>query len=228
MTPSADAHRIEADFDRLAAFDGDGWSHNNHYHTYLLRQCPAQMETALEVGCGSGMFTRLLATRATHVTGLDLSGEMLRLARERTPQQMPIDYVQADVLDCLTPTPRYDVIASIATLHHLPLDVILPRLRNALKPGGVLLVLDLFETENGLDYVVTGVAGMVMSHILHRWHGVSRRDAPEVQAAWEAHGAHDVYPRLSEVRQLCARLLPGAFVRKHVLWRYSLVWRKPR
>jgi 2-polyprenyl-3-methyl-5-hydroxy-6-metoxy-1,4-benzoquinol methylase len=185
------------------------------------------VQTALEIGCGSGMFTRPLAERAAQVTGVDLSSEMLRLARERTPAGMPIRYVQADVLDYLTPGRTFDVIASIATLHHLPLEAILPRLRDALNPGGALLVLDLFDTENTVDYVLTGVLGMVVSQVMHRWHEVPRHDPPDAQATWEAHGAHDVYPKLSQVRRLCADLLPGAVIRKHVLWRYSLVWRKP-
>jgi len=31
---------------------------------------------------------------------------------------------------------------------------------------------------------------------------------------------------LSRMRQVCASLLPGAEVRRHLLWRYSIVWRK--
>jgi hypothetical protein len=31
----------------------------------------------------------------------------------------------------------------------------------------------------------------------------------------------------SRIRQIGLESLPGAVLRKHLLWRYSLVWRKP-
>ncbi len=32
---------------------------------------------------------------------------------------------------------------------------------------------------------------------------------------------------VGEVREVCRAVLPGAVVRRHLLWRYSIVWRKP-
>jgi SAM-dependent methyltransferase len=65
--------QIRNDFDRLAQFDEDGWTHNNHYHSFLLKHVPASCENALEIGCGTGAFSRLLAERSQHVLGLDLA-----------------------------------------------------------------------------------------------------------------------------------------------------------
>jgi hypothetical protein len=36
-----------------------------------------------------------------------------------------------------------------------------------------------------------------------------------------------VYPSLAAARARAGDLLPGARVRRHLFWRYSLVWRKP-
>jgi hypothetical protein len=41
------------------------------------------------------------------------------------------------------------------------------------------------------------------------------------------HARHDIYLPVSQVRRICADVLPGAVVRKHLLWRYSLIWEKP-
>ena len=49
---------VEADFDRLALLDDEGWTANNHYSDFLLRQVPAICENALEIGCGTGAFAR--------------------------------------------------------------------------------------------------------------------------------------------------------------------------
>ena len=46
------------------------------------------------------------------------------------------------------------------------------------------------------------------------------------RAAWDEHGRHDSYLTLSEIRKTCADVLPGASVKRHLLWRYSLIWKK--
>lgn len=216
---------IQADFDKIAlAETAEGWNHNNHYHDWLLRHMSTHCAAALEVGCGKGTFARRLAQRADQVLALDLSPEMLRLARASSTDSPNIDYVQADVMVYPLPADHFDCIASIATLHHLPLDAVLARLKAALAPGGVLLVLDLCQ-DQGLGDLLRSAAAIPVHLALQRIKG-SGQSSPEARAAWDAHGRDDVYPTVGEVRRICADLLPGAQVRRHLLWRYSLVWRK--
>jgi SAM-dependent methyltransferase len=222
----AQTARTRADFDRLAALDTGAWSHNSHYHVYLLRHLPPRLDSALEIGCGSGEFTRLLARRARRVTALDLSPEMVRVARERSAACPNIDYFVADTTKRDISPDTYDCIATIATLHHLPLEPTLTRLRDALRPGGTLLVLDLRAPDFPADYLLSAVA-FPYNLALRLLHGLPLREPPHVRAAWEEHGHHDVYPHVAEVKRLSARLLPGARVRRHLLWRYSLIWHKP-
>ncbi|HET9494181.1 MAG TPA: class I SAM-dependent methyltransferase [Chloroflexia bacterium] len=223
-----DAHtaRTRADFDRLAALDTGAWSHNSHYHAYLLRHLPRRIDSALEIGCGTGEFSRLLARRARRVTALDLSPEMVRVARERSANYPGIDYIAADATTWDISPNTYDCAASIATLHHLPLEPTLTRMRDALRPGGTLLVLDLHAPDFPGDYLRSALA-LPVSLALRMLHRLPLREPPNVRAAWAEHARHDVYPHVDEVERLCARLLPGARVRKHLLWRYSLTWRKP-
>lgn len=217
---------IQADFDRIAlAESGEGWNHNNHYHNFLLRHAPAHCTNALEVGCGTGTFARLLAQRSDYVLALDLSPEMLRIARERSADCPNIEYLQADIMATTLADAAYDSIASIATLHHLKLSEVLPRLKAALKPGGVLLVLDLYRGAT-LGDLFQNVVSVPYHHTLQQLKGEKAPQSAEASAAWEAHGSSDVYPTLAEVRRACASLLPGAQVTRHLLWRYSLVWTK--
>ena len=190
----------------------------------MLRQLPAHCDHALEVGCGSGSFARLLAARANHVLALDLSPEMLRLARERSAAFPQIEYVQADVLDYPLPAERFDCIASIATLHHLSLAEVLPILKAALKPGGVLIVLDLREDGSLADRIVSGVG--LLQHLTLKRIKPAAPQTSESRAAWDAHGHDERYLTVDAVRRVCAEVLPGAQVTRHLLWRYSLVWRK--
>ena len=64
---------VEADFDRLALLDDEGWTANNQYHDSLLKHVPEHCENALEIGCGTGAFARVLAKRCKQVVALDLS-----------------------------------------------------------------------------------------------------------------------------------------------------------
>jgi ubiquinone/menaquinone biosynthesis C-methylase UbiE len=216
---------IRADFDRIALLESSGWNHNDHYHRFLLRHLPQPCAEALDIGCGTGGFARLLAARCGNVLGLDLSPNMIRAAREQSAGVPNLKFEVADVRDRELGEARYDCIASIATFHHLPLPETLARIRRALRPGGVLLVLDLFKAHSVTDYIAGGI-GMVVSGAIHLRQMGHLRQPEDVRDAWAEHGAHDHYATLAEVLRACAAILPGAQVRRHMLWRYSLVWRK--
>jgi ubiquinone/menaquinone biosynthesis C-methylase UbiE len=216
---------IQADFDRIALVSEDGAAHNDHYHNFLLRHLPARCDQALEIGCGTGTFSRRLAARSDRVVAIDLSPEMIRLARERSAEFPNVEFQLADVLDLPLPAESFDCIASIATLHHVPYREILLKLKTALKRNGVLLVLDLFEPQGLPDQLLNLVALPVSVGLRFKNYGRLRRSREE-RAAWAAHEVHDLYPTMSEARSLCAEIIPGAQIKKHLLWRYSIVWQK--
>lgn len=216
---------VRADFERIALLAGEGWDHSSHYHGFLARQVPAPCREALEVGCGTGPFSRILAKSSERVLALDLSPNMIRVARERSAQFPNIDFRVADVLALELPPEAFDCVATIATLHHLPLKEVLTKLKSALKANGVLLVLDLFQTEGLSDAFRSALALPLSLGLRLMRHG--RLNAPrEVRRAWAEHGRHDSYLTLPQVHEVCAEVLPGAEVRKHLLWRYSVVWKK--
>jgi len=216
---------IQEDFDRIALVSTDGATHNDHYHNFLLRQLHSHCDNSLDIGCGTGSFARRLAERSQHVLAIDFSPEMIRIARERSAKFSNLDFQLADVLNLPFDVESFDCIATIATLHHLPLAEMLLKLKAALKPGGVLLILDLFEPEGATDAVLNLLALPLSVGLRLVHHGRLLPQRAE-RAAWNAHEHHDLYPKLSEVHTLCERILPGAKVKKHLLWRYSIVWEK--
>jgi SAM-dependent methyltransferase len=222
---SGSTGQIQSDFDRLAAFDDGRWDHNRHYHRFLLRFLPSKREVALEIGCGTGAFARCLAQHFERVLAIDLSPEMIRRARELSQGAMNVEFQQADFCTYELQTATFDCITAISTLHHLPLEESLRRLGAALRPGGVLLVLDLYEPRTLVDRILSAWA-LPFSLLLRAWKLRQLRENPQVRQAWSDHARYDAYPGLSELRSLAERLLPGARVRRHLLWRYSLVWRK--
>jgi ubiquinone/menaquinone biosynthesis C-methylase UbiE len=217
-----DAGIIQADFDRLALLSRDGWDHNSHYGNLLLKHIPQDCESALEIGCGTGAFARLMAKRAGRVLALDLSPQMIQIARERSREYENIDFRVANVLEWKFPAGRFDCVASIATLHHLPLEEMLAKMKSALKVNGTLLVLDLFQGE-GLSDVLRSALAVLVSALLKLIKTGRVRPSRAEREAWAEHGQRDVYLTLAQVRKICDDVLPGAQVRKHLLWRYSII-----
>jgi SAM-dependent methyltransferase len=99
---------VEADFDRLAQLDDEGWTANNQYHDFLLKHVPHNCENALEIGCGTGAFARLLAARCKHVIALDLSSEMIRVARSRSTRVENLEFELADAMKWNFPQSHFD------------------------------------------------------------------------------------------------------------------------
>ena len=217
---------VEADFDRLALLDDEGWTANNHYHDSLLQHLPQNCENALEIGCGTGAFARELAKRCKRVTALDLSAEMIRVARSRSTQFENLEFQLADAMAWSFPQSHFDFICSIATLHHLPQRELIVKIKDALKPGGVFVVLDLVESSTLAERMVD-VFALGLSGGLRLIHNGRLKPPSEVRKAWEQHGKHDHYLTVRQVRALADEILPGSSVKRCLLWRYTLVYRKP-
>jgi ubiquinone/menaquinone biosynthesis C-methylase UbiE len=215
---------IQTDFDRIALLEND-WNHNDHYHDFLLRHVPGRCQTALDIGCGTGTFSRLLADRSDRVVALDLSPQMIRIARERSKGYSNIEFHVADATAWEFPLEQFDCVASIATLHHLSIEEMLLKMKGALMPGGTLVVLDLYEAA-GLADMLTSAVAMPVHLVLRLVKSGQLRERREVREAWAEHGKNDSYSTLAQIRRVCEGVLPGARIRKHLLWRYSIIWRR--
>lgn len=218
--------KIRKDFDRIALHDQGGWDHNNHYHSFLLKQLPTQGKTALDIGCGTGEFARLLSRRVEKVVAIDLSPTMIEVARQRSAGFSNIAFQVADVLQWELPVKQFDMIVSIATLHHIPVENLLPALKSALKPGGKLVILDLLAQENWQDKLSDFIA-IPLHKLFQRMENNHLQQSPEAETAMRDHLLTDQYLTLSQARRIYTTSLKGAIIRKHLLWRYSMVWEKP-
>jgi ubiquinone/menaquinone biosynthesis C-methylase UbiE len=216
---------IQSDFDRIALLSDEHWNHNEYYHRYLIGHLPEPCRHVLEIGCGTGTFSRLLAERADRVLAIDLSTQMIRLAGERSKLYPNIDFVKTDVMTYQFSDNQFDCIATLTTLHHLPTEAILRKIRKALKPGGIFLCLDLYQRSNLRDLLFDSVA-----YPANLFLGLIKTGKPrpprEVREAYLEHGKTDTYLTLPQIEQMCADILPGALVTRHLFWRYSIIWKK--
>ena len=73
----------------------------------------------LDLGCGAGVpTTRLLAERYA-VTGVDISGEQIRRARENVPKAQ---FVQSDMTSLCFPPGSFDAVVAFYSIIHVPRD----------------------------------------------------------------------------------------------------------
>lgn len=99
----------------------------------------------LDVGTGTGRMAELFATRAGHVTGLDNSPEMLRLARARL-QHLPadsFDLVQGDFAALPFAPASFDTVLFHQVLHYAQApETVLAEAARVTRPDGIIAIVD--------------------------------------------------------------------------------------
>lgn len=197
------------------------WSHNDHYHRWVVRQVPRRAVRALDVGCGTGNLVGVLSRVVGAVDGIDCDAGVIDVARRAQGALSTARFGVRDLLE-LPAEPTYDVVTALAVVHHLPLGAALERMRSVLRPGGRLIVVGCYRPDGWRDDLVDVVAvpaNMVMGL-------VKRRQADRARIAMSAPVAPPE-TTLREVKSTAVKVLPGARVRRRLFWRYSLVYSLP-
>jgi SAM-dependent methyltransferase len=104
----------------------------------LLTRLPGGARV-VELGCGGGRDETQALARRFRLTGVDLSREQLRRARERVPEA---EFVLADFTSVELPPASIDAVASFYAFNHVPRELLAPllaRIHRWLAPGGLLL-----------------------------------------------------------------------------------------
>jgi SAM-dependent methyltransferase len=194
------------------------WSHNVHYHPLVLAAVPPGCGRALDVGCGGGLLAAKLAARCRHVTGIDLDAGIIDVAARRAAPGLA--FVRADFRDCPFADGSFDFISAVASVHHMDFRTALTTMSRLLRPGGALAVIGLARDGGPADWAVSGVA-LPVSVANRRL----RRRGP--RPGGPTAPVRDAVMTWREVAATAPAVLPGARYRRHLLWRYSLQWRKP-
>jgi len=93
-------------------------------HTFMQLVGDVHDKRVLDLACGEGFYSRRLqAAGAARVVGVDVSGEMISLAKERErAEPQGIEYVCADVqdLDASAGLGSFDIVVAAYLLHYAP------------------------------------------------------------------------------------------------------------
>lgn len=124
-------------------------------------------DSCLEIGCGTGKNTEWLVTIADNVFAIDMSEEMLSIAKKKNNAQN-VSFVQADINKewHFTESKKYDLVTFSLVLEHIEnLDSIFQKLHEVVSSNGIIYIGELhpfkqyngtkarFETTNGVEVV---------------------------------------------------------------------------
>jgi ubiquinone/menaquinone biosynthesis C-methylase UbiE len=134
-------------FDAQASvFDREHWGEHARalYDPVLAVLGGISFDSILDVGCGTGaLLEKVLARRRppSVVRGLDLSPEMLAVARERLGDGVHL--VEGDAAVLPFDEASVDVVTCVDSFHHYPVpDAVLLEMRRVLRPLGYLVLAD--------------------------------------------------------------------------------------
>jgi ubiquinone/menaquinone biosynthesis C-methylase UbiE len=98
----------------------------------------------LDIGCGTGFLSLLLAAQGHHATGVDVAPTMLVRAREKAAAQgLAISFIEADVETLELPAASYDLIVERHVIWTLPHpEAALDTWRRLLRRGGRLIMIE--------------------------------------------------------------------------------------
>jgi ubiquinone/menaquinone biosynthesis C-methylase UbiE len=152
-------------------------------------------DRVLDVGCGTGYFTRILARAvmpAGSATGVDPSGEALARARRAARRLTGCTFIagRAEELDAADDS--YDVVVSSLAIHHLPAasrTLALGEMFRVLRPGGRLLIAEFRPPSSHFGRAVLGHTGRasMMHNPIHLLEGMIRDAGFQQLASGDLH-----------------------------------------
>lgn len=92
-------------------------------------------EPILEIGAGTGTFTEGLSAEFTNLTAIDISPDLLEVARKRAPNAK---LVCMDAHRLEFPSGSFSAVVGCSVLHHLNWSAALREFHRVLRPGGVI------------------------------------------------------------------------------------------
>ena len=112
-----------------------------HWHRYHFAASLVAGRVVLDIACGAGYGSALLARRAARVTGADISPAAVDHARARYASVANVEFRQADCAALPFDDACFDAVVSFETIEHIAAqDAFLDEVRRVLRPGGLVIL----------------------------------------------------------------------------------------
>ena len=126
---------------------GQAYNFKNYYKPFLRRVIPAKGRKVLELGCGTGFYTRWLKEQGLAVIGMDISPEILKQAQRQSPD---VSFFNGDCEDPAASLPSqlvadgFEAIIGMNTFSYYPhKEKALLNFRKLLPQGGRFILIDM-------------------------------------------------------------------------------------
>lgn len=139
----------------MAIFDNEAKNYDQWYTTKMGNfvdkvetECAFKLfkgngiKKVLDVGCGTGNFSIKLAKMGYDVTGVDISDEMLKIAKKKAKKErLNIEFYNMDIYDLSFPSNYFDAVFSMAAFEFIQYpEKAINELFRVTKKGGDILV----------------------------------------------------------------------------------------
>ena len=133
---------------QAATYDKDikGQHARSLYPALLEKLSHIPFQSALDLGCGTGEMLKLILQKDPHkeLYGIDISEEMLAVAKSKLPEQVQLFLGDSELLPFSDGS--FDVVYCNDSFHHYPAPQnVLREVRRVLKPGGTFLIGDCWQ-----------------------------------------------------------------------------------
>jgi len=119
-----------------------GEAFENELRSWLTRQFTAT-DHVLELGCGTGIFSAMVAEHVAHLTATDFSAEMLARAKQRLGAHENVELRTEDAHRTSFADGSFSAVLATNLLHHADTPTaIVAECRRVLAPGGKLVVIE--------------------------------------------------------------------------------------
>ena len=147
---------------QAATYDKDikGQHARSLYPVLLEKLSHIPFQSALDLGCGTGEMLKLILQKDPHkeLCGIDLSEEMLAVAKSKLPEQVKLLLGDSEALPF--PDNAFDVVYCNDSFHHYPAPKdVLREINRVLKPGGTFLMGDCWQPFVGRGEMALVVEG---------------------------------------------------------------------
>jgi 2-polyprenyl-6-hydroxyphenyl methylase / 3-demethylubiquinone-9 3-methyltransferase len=144
-------------------------------------------KTVLDVGCGGGILAESMAARAVHVTGIDLAGKALGVARLHALETGVdnIEYLEVAAEDLAQQRPAgFDVVTCMEMLEHVPEPAsVVAACARLVRPGGWVFFSTLNRNPKSFLFGIVG-AEYVLQLLPKGTHEYARFIRPSELARW--------------------------------------------
>lgn len=137
-----------------------------HWHRYLFALPLVSGREVLDLACGEGYGSALLARSAKHVTGVDVAADVIAHARTRYASQANLTFCEADCTALPFAENSFDAVVSFETIEHVAAQQsFLNEVRRVLRGDGLFIL----SCPNKVEYAdKSGVANAFHVRELYR------------------------------------------------------------